>query len=71
MCRKLEQKHAHRNITNDAVPDKIFGIRNVMPQDKMPQCQKRTKCHNVDGEIRMHQKCYKDVTKVLIGCNMV
>ena len=40
-----------------------------MPQDKMPQCQKRTKCHNVDGEIRMQQKCYKDVTKVLQGCN--
>ena len=42
-----------------------------MPQDKMPQSQKRTKCHNVDGEIRMQQKCYKDVTKVLQGCNMV
>ena len=36
-----------------------------MSQDKMPQSQKRTKCHNVDGEIRMQQKCYKDVTKVL------
>ena len=35
-----------------------------MPQDKMPQCQKRTKCHNVDGEIRLQQKCYKDQ-----GCN--
>ena len=39
--------------------------------DKMPQSQKRTKCHNVNGEIRMQQKCYKDVTKVLQGCNMV
>ena len=43
-----------------------------MPQEKMPQCQKRTKCHNVDGEIRMQQKCHKgvswfdkDVAKVL------
>ena len=42
----------------------------------MPQCQKRTKCHNVDGEIRMQQKCHKgvtwfdkDVAKVLYGCN--
>ena len=42
-----------------------------MPQDEIPQCQKRTKCHNVDGEIRMQQKCYKDVTKVLQGYNMV
>ena len=33
-----------------------------MPRDKMPQSQKRTKCHNVDGEIRMQQKCYKGVT---------
>ena len=49
----------------------VFGYPNKMPQDKMPQCQKRTKCHNVDGEIRMQQKCYKDVTKVLQGCNMV
>ena len=39
--------------------------------NKMPQSQKRTKCHNVDGEIRMQQKCYKDITKVLQGCNMV
>ena len=38
----------------------------------------RTKCHNVDGEIRMLQKCYKgvtwynkDATKVLQRCNMV
>ena len=30
--------------------------------DKMPQCQKRIKCHNVDGEIRMQQKCYKGAT---------
>ena len=42
----------------------------------MPQCQKRKKCHNVDGEIRMQQKCYKavawynkDVARVLQGCN--
>ena len=42
-----------------------------MPLDKVPQCQKRTKCHNVDGEIRMKQKCYKDVTKVLLGYNAV
>ena len=32
--------------------------------DKMPQCQKRTKCHNVDGKIRIQQRCYKDVTEV-------
>ena len=30
----------------------------------MPQCQKRTKCHNVDGEIGIQQRCYKDVTEV-------
>ena len=42
-----------------------------MPQDKMPQCQKQTKCHNVNGVIRAQQKCYKDVKKVLQGCNMV
>ena len=49
------------------------GIRTKChsPQDKMPQCQKRTKCHNVNGVIRIHQKCYKDVTKVLQGCNKV
>ena len=29
-------------------------------------CQKQTKCHNVDGEIRMQQKCYKDVTKIVV-----
>ena len=28
----------------------------------MPQSQKRTKCHDVDGEIRIQQKCYKGVT---------
>ena len=48
-----------------------MGMLHAVPQlfirypDKMPQCQKRTKCHNVDGEIRMQQKCYNDVTKVL------
>ena len=42
-----------------------------MPQEKMPQCQKRTKCLNVDGEIRMQKKCYKDVIKVLQGFNIV
>ena len=49
-----------------------------MPQDKMPQCQKRTKCHNVDGEIRMQQKCNKgetwynkDAVKLSQRCNMV
>ena len=31
----------------------------------------RTKCHNADGEIRIQQKFYRDVTKVLQGCNMV
>ena len=31
----------------------------------------RTKCHNVNGVIRIQQKFYKDVTKVLQGCNMV
>ena len=31
------------------------GYPDKMPQDKMPQCQKRTKCHNVDGEIRMQK----------------
>ena len=30
-----------------------------------------TKCHNADGEIRIQQKFYRDVTKVLQGCNMV
>ena len=46
--------------------------------DKMPQSQKRTKCHNVDGEIRMQEKCYKGITwynkdaaKVSQRCNMV
>ena len=60
----------HTPVTS-RYPDKI-------PQDKMPQCQKRTKCHNVDGEIRMQQKCYKgetwynrDATKVSQWCNMV
>ena len=49
-----------------------------MPQDKIPQCQKRAKCHNVNGVIRIQQKCYKGVTwynmdavKVLQRCNIV
>ena len=37
----------------------VNGYPDKMSQDKMPQCQKRTKCHNIDGEIRMQQKCYK------------
>ena len=31
----------------------------------------RTKCHIADGEIRIQKKFYRDVTKVLLGCNIV